>query len=183
MKKKSLLFILMGILLLMNAGCSSGDKQQQVAVNADTIPYLEAYNKQAMNYIQNSNQLLVEFNRGVDGLYTQELSPGQFGTLLRKTIPESQSLLEELETANVDSNLLSIHQELIALGNHQHQLFLDAMDMVNENATDNTVAVDKAALRADYLSIKSEQSAFLTKWKETTKQLEDSSKNSNFIKK
>lgn len=166
--KKIFLVILPLLILSVMVGCSKNtDAKVGPTVTEETKPYLEKYDKQVQNFITQSNDLLTNFSTALDGVYTKEYSASQFATELKQFISNSSELVKEIESTNVDPSIFETHQQLILLANNQHQLFLDAIAMANDND------VDKETLRQQFLQIKSDQADFVNTWKSTMKELKN----------
>lgn len=166
MKKKfTLLLIVITICLV---GCSSKSNGAQVTITDENKSYLDEYNTSLQNYIGKMNSIMKGYNNAVDGIYTKQISEDQFAKAMKDAIKESNALITEVESIDVDPELFEANQNLILLINRSHQLLLNAIDMVNsENGT-----LNKDYLRSEYMEIKTQQATLANEWKILKQELE-----------
>lgn len=108
-----------------------------------------------VDVIDESNDLLHEFNLALDHLYAKKKSEGEFKQVVEEILPRSNDLLGRLDSVlyDVDDSLYEFHRKFIELTNFQHQIFLESLRMVNEEEN----RIDKTQLRNDYVRVKTEQ--------------------------
>lgn len=164
-KKKYRILVSILAAFIAMSGCSSEKKSskpipfQNEDENRQTNKAVLEFEKKFFVTIDESNDLLQTFNKSLDGLYTGQTSNDQFVTVLTNIINKSNELVTTVEQYEVDPSLMEFKQQLVMHLNIQHQLFLDAVEMANE---DN---VNKGSLRETYLDIKQEQTNLVTAWK------------------
>ncbi|MBF0706587.1 hypothetical protein IQ283_08185 (plasmid) [Alkalihalobacillus hwajinpoensis] len=146
MKKKLVMGSLVLVLLLLTACGGEPQEEEGAAPEAKT-----EYQNKVKGAIDNSNKLLAVYNKSVDQLYTEELSNEEFGNMMRTNIEKSNEMVRSIDEMTPDPTFFEIHQAVITLMNNQHQMFLDAVEMANEDK------IEKDNLRKEYLSIKTEQ--------------------------
>lgn len=146
MKKKLVMGSLVLVLLLLTACGGEPQEEEGAAPEAKT-----EYQNKVKGAIDNSNKLLAVYNKSVDQLYTEELSNEEFGNMMRTNIEKSNEMVRSIDEMTPDPAFFEIHQAVITLMNNQHQMFLDAVEMANEDK------IEKDNLRKEYLSIKTEQ--------------------------
>lgn len=160
---KKIIFFLLFSLSLALAGCSptaankSGEtKNESSGLSQNT---LDEYNVMLFNAIDTSNKMLRTFNTSLDAQYTSKESNEDFSLKMRDNIEKSTELINSLEIYEVHADLFEYHQSIISHLNNQHQMFLDGIEMAND---DN---MDKDWLRTYYLEVKSEQAVLVNQWK------------------
>lgn len=167
MKKVSLL-VLYSLIILVLGACSLGnDEKKSVEITQENKPYLEEYNDSLQDFIKEMNKILGGYNKGLDGIYTQEYSNQQFADVLKSQIKESNGLIKEVESLNVKPELFQMHQQIITLINRSHQLLLTSIDAANNP----DMQIEKDPLRQEYLAIKQEQAVIANDWKVLMEQL------------
>ncbi|PMC36323.1 hypothetical protein CJ195_16095 [Bacillus sp. UMB0899] len=169
-KKKLFIPALLSSILVLT-GCSSEKKESSLPfpgagtpknneVDDETTEAIREFAKKFDETINQSNKLLGTFNKALDGLYTNDNSTSQFAQIMKKNINESRELVATLEGYEAVVIVAPYKQSLVSYLNQQHQLFLDAVDMANQES------VNKDELRRMYLEVKTSQaeveSAFLT---------------------
>ncbi|QAS54756.1 hypothetical protein [Halobacillus litoralis] len=149
------LCLFIGVLAILT---SCGDKgEEQAPGNAAD---LEGYQAHLNEVFSESDHLLSVYSTALDGLYTGEVSEEQFSTLLRKeVISQSNELVSLVESYNASPTIFELNQQLATFANNQHQLFLDSIDMANEER------MNKTTLRDNLIKIKDEQASFINAWK------------------
>lgn len=165
MKKLKILLILTLVTLLL--GACSQDKKAAVKINDKTKPFITEYDKTLRSSISDINKILLEFNQGLDSIYTKQSSNEQFAQLLVKNINDSSKLVRKVESVDIDPQLFQQHQTLIVLVNRSHQLLLNAVDQAK-----NEDEINKNQLREEYVSIKQEEENIANQWKILMQNLE-----------
>ncbi|MFC0273633.1 hypothetical protein ACFFIX_19765 [Metabacillus herbersteinensis] len=147
-------------------GCSSEKKEKgpglgnrnQPKEEEASLSSVEQLDKILQNSIKESNVLLSQFNKSLDGFYTGNTSNSQFATVVSGIVNDSHELVSSVEKEDVDPTVFELQQKLVAHLNQQHGLFLNAVDMANQEK------VNKDTLRNTYLEIKQEQAAIMNGW-------------------
>lgn len=166
MRVKIFIIAVLSIISLLLTACSSEknekgakatsgndkDKQEQVQ---DSV---EVFGLTLQTTIEGSNKLLDTFNKNLDGLYTAEVSDQQFANVLKGVVDESNKLVAGMEKVYVDGTLYDFRQTTVAYLNRQHELFLNAVDMANQEM------LNKEYLRTEYLAVKEEQAGIVNTW-------------------
>ena len=166
MRVKIFIIAVISIISLLLTACSSEkneegakaasgndkDKQEQVQ---DSV---EEFGLTLQTTIEGSNKLLDTFNKNLDGLYTAEVSEQQFANVLKGVVDESNKLVAGMEKVYVDGTLYDFRQTTVAYLNRQHELFLNAVDMANQEM------INKEYLRTEYLAVKEEQAGIVNTW-------------------
>ncbi|WP_026701642.1 hypothetical protein [Salibacterium aidingense] len=148
--------------------------------NDDTDSGAGGKDEEAVNYsdvitqtMNESNELLQDFNQALDSFYANQLTEKTFGERMEEYIPRANEIAGNLDNVmyDVEPGLHEFHRSLIDLTNQQHQMFLDAVDMAN----DEDKNVDKETLREQYSSIKQTQATLIEEYQ--TKQMETEEEN------
>lgn len=165
MNKKIIITAVLSISLLLSA-CSSeknengakaasgSDKGKQEQVQVE----VEEFGLSLQTTIEGSNTLLDSFNKNLDGLFTAEVSNQQFANVLKGVVDESNKLVADMEKVYVNGTLYEFRQTVVAYLNRQHELFLNAVDMANQEK------MNKEFLRTEYLAVKQEQAGIVNNW-------------------
>ncbi|MBU8855240.1 hypothetical protein [Bacillus altitudinis] len=156
--KKTIIFLFVSLIVISLTACSASSKsKEEIEQNAlNTI--VEDYEVQFNNINDESNNVLSAFNNALDGYYTKRSSNSTFKSILSEKILASSQFIKETEEKEVDTTVLSFHQQVVVYLNQQHQLLLDAVEMANENE------VDKGTLRESYLNLKQQQVDMTNSW-------------------
>ncbi len=94
------------------------------------------------------------------GLYTGDNSESQFAKIIRDNlIEDSRELVNSANSYGVDPIFFNINQQVTAHISNQHQLFLDALEMVN------TEKLKKKELNQTYIKLKEMELIILNEWK------------------
>lgn len=144
--KKNFLMSGMVFLLLILSACGEAPKGQEIEPEA-----ISKYQTKIKNAVDISNNLLATYNKGLDQLYTNSISNEQFGDLMNSNIETSNEMVRGIDEYTPDPMFFEIHQSVITHLNNQHQMFLDAVEMANQED------IAKEQLREKYLEIKTEQ--------------------------
>lgn len=167
MKRLFTIFCILLVFLLLT-GCSSkkqasngpippGAKQQQQEESESDVSS-EEFDNYFNSVIKSSNKSLAVFNDSVDGLYTGDVSTDQFKTIMKSLINDSNKLINDVEKHEIDPSFSDVRQNLVIQLNGIHQLFLDAIDMANNDE------IDKDYLRTTYLENKQLQGDLVNSW-------------------
>ncbi|WP_231868378.1 hypothetical protein [Fictibacillus phosphorivorans] len=168
--KKWLGITLILLLSIALVACSSKEKNvtAKVKVTEENKSYLEEYDESLQGFIEEMTGILQTFNDSLDGIYTKELTREQFSSNLKESINNSNKLVTDVESVDVDPELFEAHQNLIVIINRSHQLLLNAIDMANTADTE----IDKDTLRNEYMEIKTSQATIANEWKILRAQLQ-----------
>lgn len=154
--KKTIIFLFVSLIAISLTACSSKSKEEVERNTRNTI--VEEYEVEFNNINDESNNVLSSFNNALDGYYTRKSSNSTFKSILSEKILASSKFIKETEEKDVDTSVLSFHQQVVVYLNQQHQLLLDAVEMANEND------VDKGTLRESYLNLKQQQVDMTNNW-------------------
>ncbi|WP_334393211.1 hypothetical protein [Escherichia coli] len=154
--KKTIIFLFVSLIAVSLTACSSKSKEEVERNARNTI--VEEYEVEFNNINDESNNVLSSFNNALDGYYTRKSSNSTFKSILSEKILASSKFIKETEEKDVDTSVLSFHQQVVVYLNQQHQLLLDAVEMANEND------VDKGTLRESYLNLKQQQVDMTNNW-------------------
>ncbi|MFS8304208.1 hypothetical protein [Bacillus altitudinis] len=154
--KKTIIFLFVSLIVVSLTACSSKSKEEVERNARNTI--VEEYEVEFNNINDASNNVLSSFNNALDGYYTRKSSNSTFKSILSEKILASSKFIKETEEKDVDTSVLSFHQQVVVYLNQQHQLLLDAVEMANEND------VDKGTLRESYLNLKQQQVDMTNNW-------------------
>ncbi|MUK90168.1 hypothetical protein GMD78_17485 [Ornithinibacillus sp. L9] len=161
MKKKLLIIVSIFTTLTIVTGCSSSKNEEGQYAEGISIEEVQEYDSYLQEALQTANSLMSTYNNSLDGLYTGDTSNGQFAKVLKDNVIESsRELVKLVEPYDVNPNFFEINQSLSNLINKQHQLFLDSVDMANQDK------VNKDNLKKQVSSIKDEQAIIINNWKQ-----------------
>src|SRR5690625_3484124 len=157
------LLLTLVILSLILFGCSSQAKNDPDNELPEALTEVyQAYDQHLQNRVVSSNTILDSFSDALDSIYTGEISENHFFKVLKSDIiVTSQEIVKESESFDVHPSLFDLNTSFINYVNVQHQLFLDAVDMENEEK------IQKEQLRKRLVEIKERQANIINTWKQT----------------
>lgn len=159
-RMKNIYILILAVCLVFTSGCSSSENGSAKANNDPKLEEsLESYQTFLGNTLNDSTALLDRYNALVDSLYVQDVSGDQLANLLKGIIKDSSELVKHVDGHDYyHENIQPYHRSVIAYVNEQHQLFLDTIEMANDDR------VDKGELRENYLIVKESQNNIINSW-------------------
>ncbi|NLP52196.1 hypothetical protein [Bacillus sp. RO1] len=157
---KHIYILILAVCFVFTSGCSSSDSGSAKANNDPELgEALESYQTFLGNTLNDSTSLLDRYNALVDSLYVQDVSADQLANSLKEIIKDSSELVKHVDGHDYyHQNIQPYHRSLIGYINEQHQLFLDSIEMANNDR------VDKGELRENYLIVKESQNNIINSW-------------------
>ncbi|WP_078557162.1 hypothetical protein [Bacillus alkalicellulosilyticus] len=156
-------FVFIVMLILTTAACSSTEKAEGSSKNKGQEVNQEQvdFENSVFSLLDRSDSLLSTFNTALDGLYTEKQTPEQFAKAMKLNIESSRELVSELERLEVHHSWFEVHQNLIGHFNNKHELYLNAIEMANNNR------LIKDRLRSEFLTLKQTQAEIYNTWNQT----------------
>ncbi|WP_240377237.1 hypothetical protein [Bacillus piscicola] len=164
---KQILLLITAASVIILSGCGLfGEKEESKAAEEDPM---EKYATLMTTTFNESNKLLNDFNHSLDKLYAEDISDKEFGRQVKGYVPRANEIATNLDQImyDVDEGLYEYHRKVISLLNYQHQMILDAVEMVNNDKR----PIDKQKLRNSYVEIKETQATLLQELKQTFQKL------------
>lgn len=180
MEKKKCLMVIMGLILILLVGCKSAGDNEVVIIDAETgeeiimkQEELEAKEQELIDYSQHLSEVFEKslslqntFAHALDDMFTKEASASQFATIIKDhIIDESREILDKGENYNFPTDYFEMNQMVVENLNHQHQLFLDAVDEATIAALTEEQQIDIVQLRERLANIKQDYLAIVNAWK------------------